>query len=144
MVAESGIDWKLVEATPWWQAMAACPQDPKHHGEGDVARHTHLVVAALQADPRFADLEEPARRILRLAALLHDCGKPATTRHEENGRITSNGHARVGASIARRLLWERGVDFAEREAVCALVRWHMHKGQRINSPTYVLGHVIRR
>ncbi len=133
MVAESGIDWKLVEATPWWQAMAACPQDPRHHGEGDVARHTHLVVAALQADPRFTDLEEPARRILRLAALLHDCGKPATTRYEENGRISSNGHARVGASIARRLLWERGVDFAEREAVCALVRWHMRPGYCLDS-----------
>jgi putative nucleotidyltransferase with HDIG domain len=133
MVAESGLDWNKIEATPWWQAMTACPQDPRHHGEGDVAKHTRMVIEALEADPRFVDLDAPARRILRLAALLHDCGKPATTKHEESGRITSNGHARIGAYIARRLLWEQGFDFAEREAVCALVRWHMRPGYCLDS-----------
>jgi putative nucleotidyltransferase with HDIG domain len=133
MITDNKINWKKVEATPWWQALAACPQDPKHHGEGDVATHTRMVVEALEADPRFAELDERAQRVLRLAALLHDAGKPATTKHEAGGRITSNGHARIGAYIARRLLWEQGADFAEREAVCALVRWHMRPGYCLDS-----------
>lgn len=116
-----------------WTAMEGCPQDPRHHAEGDVATHTLMVLAALEADPRFADLDPAAQRILRWAALLHDCGKPATTKIEPDGRITSNGHARVGALIARRFLWEQGLDFHEREAICALVRWHMRPGYCLDS-----------
>lgn len=113
--------------------MVGCPQDPRHHAEGDVATHTRLVLAALEADSRFADLDDRARRILRWAALLHDCGKPATTKIEAGEKITSNGHARVGAYIARRFLWEHGVEFHEREAICNLVRWHMRPGYCLDS-----------
>lgn len=121
-----------IENMRWWKALEGCPQDPRHHGEGDVATHTRLVVAALEADTRFADLDASAQRILRWAALLHDCGKPATTKIDGE-RITSNGHARVGASIARRFLWEQGMPFEEREAICALVRWHMRPGYCLES-----------
>jgi putative nucleotidyltransferase with HDIG domain len=133
VVGDRGIDWRLVEAAPWWQAIAACPQDPRHHAEGDVAAHTRLVSEALEADPRFVDLDAQAKRILRWTVLLHDSGKPATTKHEADGKITSNGHARVGAYIARRLLWELGVAFEEREAICGLVRWHMRPGYCLES-----------
>ena len=65
--------------------------------------------------------------ILRLAALLHDVGKPSTTREEDGGRITARGHAKVGETMARRILWEAGgVSFAVREAVCGLIRFHQH------------------
>lgn len=128
MVTEQGIDWATVEKTPWWKAMEICQQEPRFHGEGDVATHTRMVCSELEKGEGFADLPDPEKRVLRLAALLHDIGKPATTRVEDNGAITSRGHARVGAVMARRILWEKEVSLAEREAVCALVHWHMRPG----------------
>ncbi len=109
---------------PWLEAMAGTPQSARHHGEGDVLRHTQLVAEALLADGRWQALDEGARTELWLGTLLHDVGKPATTRHE-NGEWTAPGHARRGAIIARRLLWEAGVDVAARERICGLVRHHM-------------------
>jgi len=104
--------------------MAACQQDPVHHAEGDVLAHTQLVCDALVADPAWRTLGERDRVELWLAAVLHDCGKFATTRIED-GRIVSPNHAQVGSVIARSLLWRAGLDPAARERVCALVRWHM-------------------
>jgi putative nucleotidyltransferase with HDIG domain len=121
---DAELPWGAITATAWWQAMAACPQDPVYHAEGDVATHTRMVVDALRADPEWRGLPDDARAVTLLAALLHDIGKPATTRAEPDGRVTADGHSRVGTIEARRLLWEAGVPFATREAVCGLIRWH--------------------
>ena len=123
---------------PWLAAMAETPQDPVHHGEGDVLVHTRMVCEALRADPRFAALDERAQHELWLAAVLHDVGKPATSRFED-GRWTAPGHARRGAILARRLLWEAGVDAFMRERVCALVRHHMAPYHLVGS-----GDAVRR
>jgi predicted kinase len=56
--------------------------------------------------------------------VLHDVAKPECTRVEADGRITSRGHSRRGAVLARGLLWRMGVPFALRERVCALIRFH--------------------
>ena len=66
------------------------------------------------------------------ATLLHDLGKPATTRYE-NGRWTAPGHARRGAIVARRLLWEAGLHPFARERICGLVRYHMAPFHLIDS-----------
>jgi predicted kinase len=119
-----GADLHTHEGLQVLGAMAACPQDPVHHGEGDVLTHTQLVCNALLADPRFARRTPDEQRVLWLAAVLHDCGKPQTTR-EEGGRLRAPGHAKAGAILARRILWQAGVDWRTREQVCGLVRWHM-------------------
>ncbi|MES2464027.1 MAG: AAA family ATPase [Armatimonadota bacterium] len=121
------VAWEgVLRAQTWWQAMAQCPQDVIHHGEGDVATHTRLVMEAMQADPNWQALPLEERGLLLLTALLHDIGKPDTTREEE-GRITARGHAGRGEVMARRLLWEaEDIPFATREAVCALIRFHQH------------------
>jgi predicted kinase len=90
--------------------------------------HTRLVCKALVRDPAWRALPAAEREVLFAAAVLHDVGKPETTTLEADGRITSRGHARAGALRARRLLWEFGVPFVAREAVVALVRWHMRPG----------------
>lgn len=118
------LPWAEIAAHPWWEAMANCPQDPIYHAEGDVAIHTRMVIEELRALRTWQELPTQEQGILLLAALLHDVGKPQTTRHESNGRITSEGHSRVGAIESRRMLWEAGVPFAEREQICALIRWH--------------------
>ena len=92
---------------PWLDALAETPQSPVWHGEGDVLIHTRMVADELLRDERHQALDDEARTELWLAALLHDVGKPATTRYE-NGHYRAPGHARRGAIIARRLLWEAG------------------------------------
>ena len=109
---------------PWLDALAETPQSPVWHGEGDVLIHTRMVADELLRDARHQALDDAARTELWLAALLHDVGKPATTRYE-NGHYRAPGHARRGAIIARRVLWEAGVEPAARERICALVRHHM-------------------
>ena len=59
----------------------------------------------------------------RPAVVLHDIGKPATTRHEA-GKLTSRGHSARGEILARAALWHLGAPFAVREHVCALIRHH--------------------
>ncbi|CAA9533223.1 MAG: hypothetical protein AVDCRST_MAG85-3862 [uncultured Solirubrobacteraceae bacterium] len=114
-------------------AMAACPQDPLHHGEGDVLVHTQMVCDELVAGAEWRSLPVEGREELWLAAVLHDCGKPQTTR-EEDGRLRAPGHARAGAILARRLLWQAGVPWAARERVCGLVRWHMTPYHLLDRP----------
>ncbi|MEO1313997.1 MAG: HDIG domain-containing metalloprotein, partial [Pseudomonadota bacterium] len=116
------VDWAMI--WPLWPELAAldsCPQDPIHHAEGDVGTHTRMVVVALVAEPAWRDLRPDDQSSLFWAAVLHDVGKPAVTRHEDGGRISSRGHSRVGASIARHLLWHAGAPFAWREALCGII-----------------------
>jgi predicted kinase len=105
-------------------ALAATPQDASFHAEGDVWIHTLQVVDALVALPAWRALDPTARAITFAASLLHDVGKPSTTRHEPDGKISSRGHSARGDTLVRGWLWRRGVPFGVREHVCALIRHH--------------------
>jgi putative nucleotidyltransferase with HDIG domain len=119
------VEWSaLEEAFDWVRALASCPQDPVHHAEGDVGTHTLAVLEELARSAAYRALDGPDQEAVYLACLLHDVGKPATTRRDPDGRITSRGHSRKGALLARRILYGLGVPFALRERVCALVRRH--------------------
>lgn len=121
---------------PVLSGLAGVRQNPAYHGEGDALAHTRLVMEALQGMPSFQSLDESGRRLMLVAAALHDLGKKVCTRLE-GGQWTSPRHSVVGAGMARALLMTRfdlcGTPEAirEREAICALVRWHMR-------PTHIL------
>ncbi|MEI4271632.1 CCA tRNA nucleotidyltransferase [Klenkia sp. LSe6-5] len=73
----------------------------EHHQHKDVYTHSLTVL-----DQAIA-LEEPGSPpdlVLRLAALLHDIGKPATRRHEPRGRVSFHHHEVVGAKLVRKRL----------------------------------------
>lgn len=80
-------------ATPPLPALAACPQDPEWHPEGDVWTHTLLVCDAAATIAARDGLDARDRTTLLLAALCHDLGKPATTFTDDDGRVRSPGHA---------------------------------------------------
>ncbi len=119
-----GLRWDDLQAFDWIRALEACPQDPIHHAEGNVWIHTRMVLETLLAMPAFQALSAAERNVVYVACLMHDIAKPATTRVEEDGRITAKGHSRLGELMARRILWELGAPFALREEVCALIRHH--------------------
>lgn len=89
-------------------------RDPAHHHK-DVYVHTLAVVEGCPAD----DL------VLRLAALLHDVGKPATRRFESGGRVTFHHHEVVGARMARARLIELRYPKKVVEQVSQLVALHL-------------------
>lgn len=95
-------------------------QSPKHHPEGNVWNHTMLVV---DEAAKVKDTSGDAK-VFMWAALLHDIGKPATTK-VRNGRITSYDHDVVGADLARKFLQEFSNDESFVQKVAELVRWHM-------------------
>lgn len=109
--------------------MKRTPQSPKHHPEGSVWNHTMLVV------DEAAKVREKSRhpRAFLWAALLHDIGKPATTK-VRNGRITSYDHDKIGAEQAKEFLKVFTDDEPFILEVYNLVRYHMHI-------LYVLNHL---
>jgi poly(A) polymerase/tRNA nucleotidyltransferase (CCA-adding enzyme) len=63
---------------------------------------------------------------VRIAALLHDVGKPATRRwSEEKGDWTFYGHEVVGARIAEKICTDLHLPKHQGEIIVKLVRWHM-------------------
>lgn len=62
--------------------------------------------------------------VVRLAALLHDVGKPATYKERE-GKPTFYSHETVGAAIARDFANRLHFKKEDREKLWMLVRWHM-------------------
>jgi predicted kinase len=83
-----------------------------------------MVLQALTGVPSFQTWGPEQQEVLWTAALLHDVEKRSTTVLEENGRITSRGHARKGEFTTRRLLYELCIPFQQRELIAALVRYH--------------------
>lgn len=103
---------------------SAAPLDPHTAG----ARGSGSVASAARPDPhtadaRFADAAEPDV-VLRLAALLHDIGKPATRRFERGG-VTFHHHDVVGAKLVRKRLRELRFDNDTVKRVARLVELHL-------------------
>ena len=95
-------------------------QSPVHHPEGNVWNHTLLVVD--EAAKRKADCKDPS--VFMWAALLHDVGKPSTTK-VRHGKITSYNHEEVGAHLANEFLSLFTDDKVFIKSVCSLVLFHM-------------------
>ena len=117
---------ELVQELPELTALADTPQPREYHAEGDVATHTRL---AIEACPANCDPD------LLWIALLHDIGKPATTRQNEAGQITAHGHAGLGAAMAETLLTRLGMPEERRRRIVWAVRHHMfHLSWQLKDP----------
>ena len=97
----------------------------EHHRHKDVYEHSLTVL------DQAIDLEtshEPAigpDLVLRLAALLHDIGKPRTRRFEGGGRVSFHHHEVVGAKMTRRRLTALRFPRSVVEDVTELVELHL-------------------
>jgi poly(A) polymerase len=92
----------------------------EHHQHKDVYEHTLQVLErAIALETDGPDL------ILRLAALLHDIGKPATRRLEPGGGVSFHHHEVKGAHLARKRL--KALTFGKDvvEAVFRLTEMHL-------------------
>ena len=96
--------------------LAPCVGFSQHnpHHLYDVYTHTAQVVAAT-----------PPNLVLRWAALLHDCGKPACFQIDSTGLGHFYGHATLSAQMAEQLFYQLKAPTALREQVVFLIAHHM-------------------
>ena len=125
----AGLEFLVSTGWLWEYPMLAemwhCPQHPDHHPEGDVFKHTCHTVDAAAEIATGRGLSADDRLVLVLAALCHDMGKAKTTVTDEDGELTSSGHAAAGATLARLFLARIGAPRWVDERVTALVKCHM-------------------
>lgn len=132
----------LAEVMPQLRVMDDCPQGGYHHLA--VWQHSLETVRQLEKifsekmDSQCADyLDETIggshsrRALMKLAALLHDIGKP-DTRKKEGDRYSFHGHEHVGAGITRIIARQLKLSVKESHAVEDMVRWHLRPGYLSN------------
>ncbi|QDP98506.1 CCA tRNA nucleotidyltransferase [Microlunatus elymi] len=95
----------------------------EHHRHKDVYSHS-LTVLEQAIDLEKSRNHEPDL-INRLAALLHDIGKPRTRRFEGGGKVTFHHHDVVGAKLARKRLKALRYAGDEINAVAKLIELHL-------------------
>lgn len=97
----------------------------EHHHHKDVYEHS-LTVLRQAIDLEKTRNPDAAPDVpLRLAALLHDIGKPATRRLEPGGGVTFYHHDLKGARLARKRLQELRFDSATIASVTRLIELHL-------------------
>jgi poly(A) polymerase len=98
----------------------------EHHRHKDVYEHSLTVLEQAIALEDGPDGAVPGPDlVLRLAALLHDIGKPATRRFEPGGGVSFHHHEVVGANLAARRLKALRFDKDTTAQVTRLVELHL-------------------
>ena len=97
----------------------------EHHHHKDVYEHTLTV---LEQAITLESVHEPTCEpdlTLRLAALLHDIGKPKTRKFEDGGRVSFHHHEVVGARMTKKRMRELRFPNGLTDDVAKLVELHL-------------------
>ena len=97
----------------------------EHAHHKDVYEHSLTVLTQAIDLERERNPGAPADVVLRLAALLHDIGKPATRRIEAGGIVTFHHHDVVGAKLAVKRLRALRFDNDTVAQVSRLIELHL-------------------
>lgn len=116
-----------LEAFPQLRLAITTGQSAPHHREGTVWVHTRMCIEELLALDGYQRLPRAEQEVAFLGMLLHDIAKCFTSVVDPvTGQIGHPGHSRKGAIDARVALWDAGVPFGQREAICRLVQAHQY------------------
>ncbi len=115
--------WDLLDSSglmrailPEIEPMKGCEQPEQFHPEGDVFKHTRLM---LQHLPAMVSVP------LVFAVILHDVAKPVTAKVDSTGRIRFNEHDRIGAEMTEQILRRLRFSGTEIDATVEMVKQHM-------------------
>lgn len=129
-LVESGIAQRVLPEIPALQL-----EIDEHHRHKDVFEHTMMVLE--RAIALETDQEGPVPSpdlTLRLAALLHDIGKPKTRKFEDGGKVSFHHHDVVGAKMTRKRLKALHFDHHLIDDVTELVNLHLRFHGYVDEP----------
>jgi poly(A) polymerase len=107
----------------------------EHHRHKDVFEHSLIVLDRAISLETGPDGAVPAPDLtLRLAALIHDIGKPKTRKFEAGGKVSFHHHDIVGAKIARKRLKAFRFDHKLIADVSDLVALHLRFHGYVDEP----------
>ena len=122
LLVDTGLATRVLPELPLLQL-----EIDEHHRHKDVYEHTLTVLE------QAIDLEDPPGQgqvpspdlVLRLAALMHDVGKPRTRRFEAGGGVSFHHHEVVGAKLTRKRMQALRFSGTITDDVCRLVELHL-------------------
>jgi poly(A) polymerase len=157
LMDEAGL---IAALLPELAGLKGVEQNPYHHL--DVWGHTLAVLESLlelerDLEPVFGDaaeaivmeLDRPLAddltrsEALRLAALIHDVGKPASRTVTDEGRILFLGHDRIGAEISRAVCRRLRTSKALSDFLAEVTRHHLRLGFLVHDRPLSRRHVYR-
>ena len=97
----------------------------EHHHHKDVYEHSLTVLEQAIDLEKERHPGEPADLTLRLAALLHDIGKPATRQLESGGAVSFHHHDLVGAKLSVKRMKALRFDKETTQNVARLIELHL-------------------
>lgn len=106
---------------PEWDEMVKCQQNSPYHID-NVA--VHSLKAMKYVDKLYPELDDKDRRIVMLATMLHDIGKPSAKTTDEEGVDHFKKHPQMGVSLAEGFLKRLKYDNDTIHKVIPLVRYH--------------------
>jgi len=134
----------LERIVPQIKVMYGCKQGAYHH----LDVWPHSVETVVQMEKIFGQVEgdkeitdylkeslggnRSRQSIMKLAALLHDIGKPDTRKKEPGGRLSFHSHEHVGRNIVKHVANMLKLSVRERHALEDMVRWHLRPGYLSN------------
>lgn len=108
---------------PEFRGMKETLQHPEFHPEGDCLVHTLLCVD--EAAELTKGMDDDKRMTVLLATLVHDLGKPATTKVDEAGVTRALGHSDAGVPLADSFMQRLRVPLDMHAKVLKLVEKHL-------------------
>lgn len=120
LLVDTGVSEQVLPELPLLRLEA-----DEHHHHKDVYEHTLTVLEQAMV---LEDAHEPSSgpdAVLRLAALLHDIGKPRTRRFEDDGRVSFHHHEVVGARMTRKRMQALRFSNDMTDDVSRLVELHL-------------------
>lgn len=120
LLVETGLADEVIPEIPALRLEA-----DEHHHHKDVYQHSLTVLDQAIGYEKERHPGEAPDLVLRLAAILHDIGKPATRRFEPGGAVSFYHHDVVGAKLAKRRLTALRFDKSTIDSVARLIELHL-------------------
>ena len=120
VMVETGLAQYVLPELPLLQL-----EEDEHHHHKDVYEHTLKVLEQVIDLETSHEPQLPGDLILRMAALLHDIGKPKTRKFESDGRVSFHHHEAVGARMTKKRMKSLRFSNEQIDEVSQLVELHL-------------------